>query len=202
MNKLNLSWSRARRVISYRRALRAANHYKKLVIVTNFRPHYEITNASSIITNLSANRHARIEYTHNTLRSGELVWRRQVICITRMCMSLCSHSLACEHKKRKKKTAHPWPRLWLHETLTAHSKNSQCVNAVEEWEANSRHMAQHLRILTYVYHCIHAHAYVFIHLWKSKQHRSNSQRWTVGNGERSSTKSSSKYSFRIFSNKL
>ena len=26
---------------------------------------------------------------------------------TRMCMSLCSHSLACEHKERKKKTAHP-----------------------------------------------------------------------------------------------
>ena len=45
---------------------RAANYYEKFVIVTNFRPHYEITNAPGRITNLSANRHAHIEYTHRT----------------------------------------------------------------------------------------------------------------------------------------
>ena len=45
---------------------RAANYYEKFIIVTNFRPHYEITNAPGRITNLSANRHAHIEYTHRT----------------------------------------------------------------------------------------------------------------------------------------
>ena len=34
------------------------------------------------------------ESTHNTLRSGDLMWRRQVMWITRKCMSLCSDSLA------------------------------------------------------------------------------------------------------------
>ena len=57
----------------------------------------------------------------------------------------------------------------------------------------------YLRTCTIVY--THTHTYSYTK-WTSKQHRSNLQRWTVGNGEHSSTKSSSKYWFWIFSTKL
>ena len=57
----------------------------------------------------------------------------------------------------------------------------------------------YLRTCTIVY--THTHTYSYTNEQVNND-RSNLQRWTVGNGEHSSTKSSSKYWFWIFSTKL